>query len=95
MYQLAKLCGKADIIVPNMTEAAFMLGMEYRERGEYDMSYVKEMLVTEAVREHLGARPLRRLIGRKIEDKIADIIIGGSYKNKVTIAMKDGEIICE
>ena len=56
---------------------------------------VKELLVTEAVREHLGARPLRRLIGRKIEDKIADIIISGSYKNEVTILMKDGEIICE
>lgn len=56
---------------------------------------VKELLVNEAVREHLGARPLRRLIGRKIEDKIADIIISGSYKNKVTILMKDGEIICE
>ena len=56
---------------------------------------VKEILVNEAVREHLGARPLRRLIGRKIEDKIADIIISGSYKNKVTILMKDGEIICE
>ncbi len=56
---------------------------------------VKEMLVNEAVREHLGARPLRRLIGRKIEDKIADIIISGSYKNEVTILMKDGEVICE
>ncbi len=56
---------------------------------------VKELLVNEAVREHLGARPLRRLIGRKIEDKIADIIISGSYKNEVTITMKDGEIVCE
>ena len=56
---------------------------------------VKDILVNEAVREHLGARPLRRLIGRKIEDKIADIIISGSYKNEVTITMKDGEIICE
>ncbi len=41
---MAKLCGKADIIVPNMTEASFMLGVEYRERGEYDMDYVKDML---------------------------------------------------
>ena len=56
---------------------------------------VKELLVTEAVREHLGARPLRRLIGRKIEDNIADIIISGSYKNELTILMKDGEIVCE
>lgn len=38
----AKLCGDADIIVPNITEAAFMTGMEYRE--EYDEGYVKEML---------------------------------------------------
>ena len=41
---MAKLCGKADIIVPNMTEASFILGVEYRERGEYDMDYVKDML---------------------------------------------------
>ena len=28
--EMARLCAKADIIVPNMTEAAFMLGQEYR-----------------------------------------------------------------
>ena len=56
---------------------------------------VKEMLVSEAVREHLGARPLRRMIGRKIEDKLSDIIIRGSYKDSVTISEKNGEIICE
>lgn len=39
---MATLCAKADIIVPNITEAAFMTGMEYR--SEYDESYVKEML---------------------------------------------------
>ncbi len=38
----AELCAEADIIVPNITEAAFMTGMEYKE--EYDESYVKEML---------------------------------------------------
>lgn len=36
------LCAIADIIVPNITEAAFMTGMEYRE--EYDEEYIKEML---------------------------------------------------
>ena len=56
---------------------------------------VKNMLVKEAVKEHLGARPLRRLIGRKIEDRISDIIIRGSYKEKITITEKNGEIICE
>ena len=39
----AELCAEADIIVPNITEAAFMTGMEYRE--EYDESYIKEMLM--------------------------------------------------
>lgn len=40
--QMAKLCSKADIILPNITEASFMTGMEYKE--EYDETYIKEML---------------------------------------------------
>ena len=38
----ASLCGEADIIVPNITEACFMTGMEYKET--YDEAYIKEML---------------------------------------------------
>ena len=56
---------------------------------------VKSLLVEESQKEHLGARPLRRLIGRKIEDKLSDIIIRGSYKENLSITMKNGEIICE
>lgn len=56
---------------------------------------VKSFLVEEAQKERLGARPLRRLIGRKIEDKLSDIIIRGSYKENLSITMKNGEIICE
>ena len=37
-----ELCAGADIIVPNITEAAFMTGMEYKET--YDEAYIKEML---------------------------------------------------
>ena len=40
--QMAKLCGKADIIVPNITEACLMTGMEYKE--EYDEAYIKTLL---------------------------------------------------
>lgn len=40
---MGTLCAKADIIVPNITEAAFMTGMEYKT--EYDEAYAKEMLV--------------------------------------------------
>jgi len=39
---MAKLCAKADIIVPNLTEAAFLLGEEYREH--YDKAYIEGLL---------------------------------------------------
>ena len=40
---MAKLCGKADIIVPNLTEASFILREPYLEKG-YNEEYVKEKL---------------------------------------------------
>lgn len=40
---MAKLCAKADIIVPNLTEAAFLLGEPYRE-GPYDEEYLTHVL---------------------------------------------------
>ncbi len=40
---MAQLCGKADIIVPNMTEAAFMLDIPYKGEG-YDVAYVQDVL---------------------------------------------------
>lgn len=40
---MAKLCGKADIILPNITEACFMTGMEYKQNG-YDEAYILELL---------------------------------------------------
>lgn len=40
---MAKLCAKADLIVPNMTEAALLLGEEYRE-GPYDEEYLMHLL---------------------------------------------------
>ncbi|HCI73865.1 MAG TPA: pyridoxamine kinase [Lachnospiraceae bacterium] len=38
----AKLCGKADLIVPNLTEASFLTGMPYRTT--YDRKYITDML---------------------------------------------------
>ncbi len=46
-----ELCSCADIIVPNITEACIMTGMEYRE--EYDEAYVKDLLSRVV---NLGAR---------------------------------------
>ena len=39
---MAKLCGKADLIVPNLTEASFMLGVPYNP--DYDEAYIRDML---------------------------------------------------
>jgi len=40
---MAKLCTKADIIVPNLTEAAFILGEEYVGEN-YDQEYIERTL---------------------------------------------------
>lgn len=41
-HKMGELCGVADIILPNVTEASFMTGMEYKEK--YDEAYIKDML---------------------------------------------------
>ena len=40
---MAKLCAKADIILPNLTEAALLLDEPYRE-GPYDAAYLEHIL---------------------------------------------------
>lgn len=42
--KMGELCGKADIIVPNFTEAAFMLGKEYIGGKKYSVDDVKTLL---------------------------------------------------
>ncbi len=40
---MAKLCGKADVILPNLTEAAYMLHLPYVGE-DYDEDYIKGLL---------------------------------------------------
>lgn len=49
---MAKLCGHADIIIPNRTEAAFMLGQDYKD-GSMTEKEVNALLYTLA---ELGAK---------------------------------------
>lgn len=42
-FAMAKLCSKANVIVPNLTEASFMLGIPYQSAG-YDIEYIKKIL---------------------------------------------------
>lgn len=41
--EMSKLCAKADVIVPNLTEASFMLGKEYIGSG-HSKEYIEDML---------------------------------------------------
>lgn len=41
---MAELCGNADVIVPNLTEACFMLHEDYIENG-YSEEYIKNILI--------------------------------------------------
>ena len=58
---------------------------------------VKDHLAENGYSEAYGARPLRRLIQRKIEDELAEEILSGKYANGDTIKMvlKDGKIAFE
>lgn len=49
---MAGLCSKADVIVPNLTEASFLLGLPYVAAG-YDKNYIEDLLQKLAA---LGAR---------------------------------------
>lgn len=39
---MAKVCGKADVILPNITEGSLLTGMPYQT--SYDEAYIREML---------------------------------------------------
>lgn len=41
--EMRKLCAKADIITPNITEACFMLDIPYKD-GPYDKQYIEALL---------------------------------------------------
>ncbi|MFV0503701.1 MAG: pyridoxamine kinase [Lachnospirales bacterium] len=50
---MADLCKKADIVVPNITEALFLLGKEYID-GPYSKSFIESILLE--LKEKLGVK---------------------------------------
>ena len=81
-------------IARNLTEAlkgrVAALGMEL-EVTEAAL----EAIVGQGDGDRYGARPLRRTIGRKIEDECAGLILSGSAKkgDKITVDGENGEIV--
>lgn len=81
--KMATLCAKADIIVPNITEAAFMTDMEYKE--SYDEEYIKEMLLKLA---KLGTK-IVVLTGVKLEEGKTGVMGYDSVNKKYFIYKHD------
>lgn len=42
--EMKKLCAKADYLIPNITEASYLTGIEYKT--EYDKAYIDELLAS-------------------------------------------------
>lgn len=66
---------------------------EYEIKMNVDKK-VKEYLVEEGYSEEYGARPLRRLIQREIENKLSNMLIKKELKNndEVDVVLKKGEV---
>lgn len=79
---MATLCGKADLIMPNLTEASYMTGLPYKENG-YDEAYILSML--EAL-HGLGAKKVVLTGVSFEEDKLG---AAASEKGKVTYIMNN------
>ena len=61
---MAGLCSKADVIVPNLTEASYLLGLPYVDSG-YTKEYIEDLL------QKLAALGARRIVlkGISFDDK--------------------------
>ena len=75
---MAGLCSKADVIVPNLTEASFMLGIPYVESG-YTKEYIEDLVQKLA---GLGARRVV-LKGVSFDDKKLGIVSYDSQTQKI------------
>ena len=78
-HAMAGLCSEADVIVPNLTEASFMLDQPYIADG-YTKEYIEDMLKKLA---GLGARRIV-LKGISFDDKKLGIASYDSQTQKIT-----------
>ena len=76
---MAKLCSKAEVIVPNLTEASYMLGIPYVENG-YTKEYIEDLVKKLA---ELGTRKVV-LKGVSFDDKKLGIVCYDTQTEKIT-----------
>ena len=75
---MAGLCAKADVIVPNLTEVSYMLGIPYKAQG-YTKDYIEDLLIKLS---GLGARRIV-LKGISFDDKKLGIASYDSESEKI------------
>ena len=75
---MAGLCSKADVIVPNLTEASFLLGIPYVESG-YTKEYIEDLV------QKLAGLGSRRVVlkGVSFDDKKLGIVSYDSQTKKL------------
>lgn len=78
-FAMAGLCSKAEVIVPNLTEASFMLGLPYIAEG-YDNNYIEDLL------KKLSELGSRRVVlkGISFDDKKLGIASYDSETQKIS-----------
>lgn len=85
-----ELLAVLDIMLSELTQMLSEKEMKLTVSAE-----AKELIVKKAALEHLGARPLRRIIDKEIKDTLSDIIISGKGKKDIKVTAINGEIKCE
>ncbi len=79
-----------DIMLGELNEMLAEKGMSLEVTPE-----AKEFILEKGTDPRFGARPLRRAISSYLQDKLADIIIRGERREKLTAVLRDGEICVE
>lgn len=76
---MGTLCGKADLILPNITEASLITGMDFKQTGDYDENYILSLCARLAA---LGARTVI-LTGVGYDDDKLGVAVYDSYSDKI------------
>lgn len=80
---MAGLCAKADLVVPNLTEATCMLGEKYQE-GPYSVEYLEGVLHRLS---EMGPRQVA-LTGVSLDDQHLGVAVYDRESNRVEYAME-------
>ncbi|MCQ2198640.1 MAG: pyridoxamine kinase [Paludibacteraceae bacterium] len=82
--RMKQFCAKADVILPNITECAFMLGEEYRQTG-HTMEYVEHVI--EGLRK-IGAKNIV-MTGVEMNDREQGVAVYNDETGKISTYFRE------